>query len=72
MWYQSIDPPLGCLPLSALVAALPIVVFLLCLVAFKLSGIKTALIALAVQVVVALAVFGMPASAAAGAGCWER
>ncbi|WP_144790324.1 L-lactate permease [Kocuria palustris] len=67
MWTQNIDP-LGSLPLSALVAALPIIVFLACMVLFKLTGLKSGVIALVVQAVVALAVFGMPASAAAGAG----
>lgn len=69
MWTQSIDP-LDNLLLSALVAALPIGVFLVCLVAMKLSGITAALIALAVEVAVAMAVFGMPASAVTGAGAF--
>lgn len=66
MWTQTIDP-LGNLGLSALVAAAPILVFLLCMVVLKLTGITAALIALAVEVVVALAVFGMPAVSVAGA-----
>lgn len=65
MWIQTIDP-LGSLPLSALVAALPILVFLLCMVVLKLTGIVSAVIALAVEVVVALAVFGMPLGSIAG------
>ncbi|MGB4779000.1 L-lactate permease [Microbacterium sp.] len=67
MWIQNIDP-FGSLWLSALVAAVPIIVFLLCLVAFRLSGIVSALIALATQIVVAMWPFGMPGTAAAGAG----
>jgi lactate permease len=67
MWIQTTDP-LGNAVLSALVAAVPIIVFLLGLVVFKLKGMVAAAIALAVEVVVALAVFGMPAAAVAGAG----
>ncbi|UYG17286.1 L-lactate permease [Brachybacterium huguangmaarense] len=67
MWTQNVDP-LDHLVLSALVAAIPILVFLLCLVVIKLSGITAALIALGVECVIALAVFGMPAGSAAGAG----
>ena len=67
MWTQSLDP-LGTLWLSALVAAIPIVVFLLCLVVLKLSGILAAGIALVVEVVVALFVYGMPVPSVAGAG----
>jgi len=67
MWTQTIDP-FGILWLSALVAAVPIIVFLLCLVLLKLTGIVAAGIALLVEVVVALVVFGMPAGAVAGAG----
>ena len=67
MWTQTTDP-LGLLWLSALVAALPIVTFLLCLVVFKMTGIKAAGIALLLEVLVALWVFGMPAPSVAGAG----
>lgn len=67
MWTQDIDP-FGAIWVSALVAAAPIAVFLLCLVVFKLSGIVAALIALVVEIIVALWAFGMPASAAGGAG----
>ncbi|MEX5297004.1 L-lactate permease [Kocuria sp. CPCC 205268] len=67
MWTQTTDP-LGLLWLSALVAALPIVTFLLCLVVFKMTGIKAAGVALLLEVIVALWVFGMPAPSVAGAG----
>lgn len=67
MWTQTIDP-LGSPVLSALVAALPILVFLLLMVVCKLSGVLSGLIALAVEILVALIVFGMPASAVGGAG----
>ncbi|WP_457100242.1 L-lactate permease [Microbacterium sp. P5_E9] len=69
MWIQPSDP-LGILWLSALVAAVPILLFLVCLVVFKLTGIIAALIAVGAEIVVALWVFGMPASAAAGAGLY--
>lgn len=67
MWTQTIDP-LGNLALSALVAALPIIVFLLLMVVFNLSGVISGLIALAVEVAVALFAYGMPATAVGGAG----
>jgi lactate permease len=67
VWNQVVDP-LGSLWLSAIVAAVPILVFLLCLVVFKLSGILAAGIAFVVEIAVALLVFGMPAPAIAGAG----
>jgi lactate permease len=67
MWNQTIDP-LGTLWLSALVAAVPIVVFLLCLVVLKLSGLLAVSIAVVVEIAVALLVFGMPAGSVAGAG----
>ncbi|WP_375383862.1 L-lactate permease [uncultured Microbacterium sp.] len=66
MWTQNIDP-LGSIWLSALVAAIPILVFLLLLVVFKLKGIVAASIAVVIEVVVAVVVFGMPASGVAGA-----
>lgn len=69
MWYQDIDP-FGRLWLSAIVAAIPIVVFLLCLVVFKLKGITAAIIAVALQVVVAFWAFGMPIPSIAGAGLY--
>lgn len=65
MWTQNIDP-LGSVWLSALVSAIPILVFLLCLVVFKLKGVIAAAIAVVIEVIVAMAVFGMPAAAVAG------
>ena len=67
MWTQTIDP-FDSLWVSALVAAIPIVVFLVCLVALRLSGIMAALIALAAQIVIAMIPFRMPLSAVGGAG----
>ncbi|WP_434810303.1 L-lactate permease [Microbacterium sp. bgisy189] len=67
MWVAQTDP-LGNAWLSALLAAAPILVFLLCLVALRMRGLWAGVIALVVQVVVAAAGFGMPASAITGAG----
>ncbi|MFT2752970.1 L-lactate permease [Clavibacter sp. Sh2088] len=67
MWTQDPDP-FGLPWLSALVAAIPILVFLFCLVVVKLTGLQAAGIALVAEAVVALAVFGMPVPALAGAG----
>ncbi len=67
MWIQDTDP-FGAPVVSALVAALPIIVFLLCLVVLRLRGIVAGLVALVAQVVVSVFAFGMPWSAASGAG----
>lgn len=67
MWVQTTDP-LGSLVLSALVAAIPIVVFLVALVGFRLSGLLAGLIALIAQLLVAALGFGMPLTAVGGAG----
>jgi lactate permease len=67
MWFQDPDP-LGIPWLSALVAAIPILLFLFCLVVFKLTGLQAAGVALVAEVAVALAMFGMPIPALAGAG----
>jgi lactate permease len=67
MWTQDIDP-LGTLWLSAIAAILPVVVFLVCLLVFKLTGITAAIIAVALQVLVAIWPFGMPIGSIAGAG----
>jgi len=69
MWTQPADP-FGILWLSAIVAALPIMLFLICLVVFKLTGVVAAIIAVIVEIIIALWAFGMPASAAAGAGLY--
>ncbi|OUE20916.1 L-lactate permease [Clavibacter michiganensis] len=67
MWIQDPDP-LGVPWLSALVAAIPIILFLVCLVGFKLTGLQAAGVALVAEVAVALGMFGMPVPALAGAG----
>ena len=67
MWAAQTDP-LGNAWLSALLAAAPILVFLLCLVALRMRGLWAGVIALVVQVVVAAVGFGMPSTAITGAG----
>lgn len=47
---------------------MPIIVFLLCLMAFKLSGLVAGAIATVVQIIVAAWPFGMPFASIAGAG----
>ncbi|MDO4898958.1 MAG: L-lactate permease, partial [Rothia sp. (in: high G+C Gram-positive bacteria)] len=66
MWQQVYDP-LNNQALSALVAAVPILVFLLGLTVFKLKGLHAALISLATAVGLAIFVFGMPAAASVSA-----
>ncbi|MDO5751024.1 MAG: L-lactate permease [Rothia sp. (in: high G+C Gram-positive bacteria)] len=63
---QNYDP-LNNTVLSALVAALPIIFFLLGLTLLKLKGITAALISLAITVGVGVLLFGLPFTAAAGA-----
>ncbi len=76
MWQQIYDP-LNSSALSALVAAVPIIFFLLGLTVLKLSGIKSAVISLAIALVIGCAIFGMPVTAGVGsilhgflAGMW--
>lgn len=66
MWQQNYDP-LGNPNLSALLAALPVLVFLLALTVLRLKGLTAALLALVVSVLVSALVFGMPSGAIAGA-----
>lgn len=66
MWLQDYDP-LGSPVLSALVAAIPIVVFLLGLTVFKLTGLKASLIALILAVGLGALVFGLPIAATGSA-----
>lgn len=63
MWQQSYDP-LGNPNLSALLAALPVLVFLLALTVLRLKGLTAALL---VSALVSALVFGMPTGAIAGA-----
>lgn len=66
MWTQTIDPT-GELWLSALIAVIPILVFLLCLVVFKLRGITAGIIAVVLEIIVAIWPFGMPLASIGGA-----
>jgi lactate permease len=66
MWHQTYDP-LGNANLSALLAALPVLVFLLALTVLRLKGLTAALLAVLVSALVSAWVFGMPAGAIAGA-----
>lgn len=66
MWQQNYDP-LGNPDLSAVLAALPVLVFLLALTVFKLKGLTAALLAVVVSAAVSALVFGMPPGAIAGA-----
>ena len=76
MWQQTYDP-LNAPVLSALVAAVPIVLFLLGLTVLKLSGLKSALLTLVTTLIIGCAIFGLPITAGAGsilsgflAGAW--
>ena len=59
MWQQTYDPS-GSLYLSALVAALPILSFLVALTFLKLKGLTAAIATLALSILVSLFVFQMP------------
>jgi L-lactate transport len=62
MWDQVYTPIHGSLGLSAACAALPIAVLLLSLGVFRLSAWKSALLGLIASIIVAVAVYGMPAN----------
>ncbi|MFW0181847.1 L-lactate permease [Rothia sp. P5766] len=66
MWQQVYDP-LNNQALSALLASVPILAFLLGLTVFKLKGLHAALISLASAVALAVLVFGMPFAASISA-----
>ena len=66
MWQQIYDP-LGNTLLSALVAASPVLFFLLALTALRLQGLTAALLAVLLSAAVSLLVFGMPTKQVAGA-----
>src|SRR5437660_5294133 len=69
MWPQSYDP-LGSRVLSTLCAALPVLVLLGTLAVLRLRAHTAALLGLATALVVAVAVFGMPARMAAAAAVY--
>ncbi len=66
MWHQNYDP-LGNANLSALLAALPVLVFLLALTVLRLKGLTAALLAMGVSALVSSLVFGMPLDTLLGA-----
>ncbi|MET4618160.1 lactate permease [Stenotrophomonas sp. 2619] len=66
MWHQNYDP-LGNANLSALLAALPVLVFLLALTVLRLKGLTAALLAVLVSALVSSLVFGMPLDMLVGA-----
>ncbi|RXK18622.1 L-lactate permease [Macrococcus sp. DPC7161] len=59
MFVSSFDP-FHNLALSSIVAAVPIILFLLCLTVFKMKGIHAALVTLVVTIVVSILVFKLP------------
>ncbi|WP_414055687.1 L-lactate permease [Macrococcus equi] len=65
MFVTSFDP-FNNLALSALVAAVPIILFLLCLTVFKMKGINAALVTLVVTILITLFVFKLPGAVATG------
>ena len=67
MWTQSYDPIIN-IAISALIAAIPILFFLFALTVLKLNAIDAAVYALALQLLVGVAVFGMPLDMALAAG----
>ena len=60
--YQQLTDPLGSIWLSALLAFLPILCFLICLLAFKLKGYQAGFITVIVASVVAFYAYDMPFS----------
>jgi len=67
MWEQTYTPVGGSLPVSALVAAIPIFTLLLLLGVFRKPAWMASLAGLGAAAVVAIGVYGMPARLAAGA-----
>ena len=62
--------PLGNIWLSSLVAAIPILFFFLALTLWRLKGYQAATVTVLLTLVIAVAVYGMPVSAAAAAGVY--
>lgn len=59
--------PFDNLLLSSLIAAIPIVLFLLCLTVFKMKGIYAAITTLVVTLLIAIPFFKLPVGIASGA-----
>ncbi|UFS70278.1 L-lactate permease [Geomonas sp. RF6] len=64
-WIQSYTPVAGSLGMSALVAAIPLVVIFVCLAGFKMKAHKAGPLAVVVAIAIAIGVWGMPAKLAA-------
>ncbi|GFE58311.1 L-lactate permease [Geobacter sp. AOG1] len=64
-WIQTYTPLAGSLGLSALVAAIPLVVIFVCLALLKMKAHRAALLAVGSALVIAVGVWGMPAKLAA-------
>src|SRR3954451_23644162 len=60
MYQQVLDPVAGSLAWSAVVAAVPLLLLFVLLGALKMTAWKASLISLAVSIVIAVAVYGMP------------
>ncbi|MCM2358865.1 MAG: L-lactate permease [Geobacteraceae bacterium] len=63
-WIQIYTPVAGSLGLSALVAAIPLVVIFVCLAVLKMKAYKAGLLAVASAIAIAVGVWGMPAKLA--------
>ncbi len=63
-WIQTYTPAGGSLGLSALIAAVPLVVIFVCLAVLKMKAHKAAPLAVASALAIAIAVWGMPAKLA--------
>lgn len=59
--------PFNHILLSSLVAATPIILFLLCLTVFKMKGIYAAMITVVVTLLIAVFIFHLPGGMASGA-----
>ena len=58
--------PFDNIALSAIVASIPIILFLLCLTVFKMKGIYASITTLIVTIIIALVVFELPKIVALG------
>ena len=63
-WIQTYTPVAGSLGISALVAAIPLVVIFVCLAVLKMKAHKAGPLAVASAIAIAIAVWGMPAKLA--------
>lgn len=64
-WIQTYTPLAGSLGLSALVAAVPLVIIFVCLALLKMKAHRAALLSVGSAIVIAIGVWGMPAKLAA-------